>query len=110
MKLFILITVLGFALQWVLPWWILAIICFALAFWLARRAGEAFWAGFAGIALGWLVLSLVLHFRNDGILTTRIATLFSLPIPTLLIFITALLGGLVGGLAALSGYFFRRTI
>jgi len=110
MKLFILITILGFALQWVLPWWILAIVSFALAFWLARSAGEAFWAGFGGIALGWLGLSLFFHFRNDGILTSRIATLFTLPSPWLLIFLTILLGGILGGLAALTGYFFRRAL
>lgn len=110
MKLFLLITVLGFGLQWVLPWWILALVCFALAFWLARRVGEAFWAGFAGIALGWLALGLFFHLSNNGILTGRIATLFSLPSPWLLLVITPLVGGLVGGLAALTGYFFRRVI
>ncbi|GEO05062.1 hypothetical protein AAE02nite_27260 [Adhaeribacter aerolatus] len=110
MRLFLLLLVLGFALQWVLPWWILAIAAFVLAFWLAQRAGDAFWAGFGGIGLGWLGLSLFFHLRNDGLLTSRVATLFTLPQSWLLLVVTALLGGLVGGLAALSGYFCRRAL
>lgn len=109
MRLFLFLLVLSFALQWVLPWWILAVVAFALAFWLARRAGSAFWAGFGGVGLGWLGLSLFFHLRNDGLLTSRVATLFTLPQPWLLLLITAVVGGLVGGVAALTGYFFRRA-
>ncbi|MDB5264134.1 MAG: hypothetical protein JWQ14_3417 [Adhaeribacter sp.] len=110
MRLFLLLLLLSILLQWVLPWWILAVVAFVLAFWLAHRGGEAFWAGFGAIALGWLALSLFFHVRNDGLLTSRVATLFTLPQPWLLLLITALLGGLVGGVAALTGYFFRRAL
>lgn len=110
MRLFLLLLVLSIALQWVLPWWVLAVSSFVLAFWLAQKAGVAFWAGFGGIALGWLGFSLFYHLRNDGLLTSRVATLFTLPHPLLLLLVTALLGGLVGGLAALSGYFCRRAL
>ena len=110
MRLFLLLLVLSIALQWVLPWWILAVVSFVLAFWLAQKAGVAFWAGFGGIALGWLSFSLFYHLRNDGLLTSRVATLFTLPHPLLLLLVTALLGGFVGGLAALSGYFCRRAL
>lgn len=97
MRLFLLLLIISFALQWVLPWWILAIVAFALAFWLANRAAGAFWAGFGGISAGWLVLSLFFHLRNDGLLTSRVATLFTLPQPWLLLVVTAVVGGLVGG-------------
>lgn len=109
MRLFLLLLVLSFALQFILPWWILAVVAFGLAFWLAKKASGAFWAGFAAIFLGWLGLSLFFHLRNDGILTSRVATLFTLPQPWLLLLVTALVGGLVGGLAALTGYFCRRA-
>jgi hypothetical protein len=46
--------------------------------------------------------------QSEGILTERVALLFNLPSPVLLIAITALIGGLVGGIAALSGFFFRQ--
>src|SRR5687768_10092064 len=110
MRLFLLLLILSFALQWVLPWWILVILAFALAFWLANKAGSAFWAGFLGISMGWLGLSLFYHIHNDGLLTSRVATLFTLPQPWLLLLVTALLGGLLGGLAAFTGYLFRRAL
>ncbi|MGV3586075.1 MAG: hypothetical protein ACO1OF_03645 [Adhaeribacter sp.] len=110
MRLFLLLLVLSFALQWVLPWWILAVVAFVLAFWLAKKGNGAFLAGFGAIFLGWLGLSLFFHLRNDGILTSRVATLFTLPQPWLLLLVTAVVGGLVGGLAALTGYFFRRAL
>lgn len=109
MRLFLLLFFLSFNLQLILPWWVLAVVAFALAFWLAPKAGVAFWAGFGGIALGWLGLSLFFHLRNEGLLTSRVATLFTLPHPLLLLLVTALVGGLVGGLASLTGYFCRRA-
>lgn len=107
-RLFLLISVLGFIFQLFLPWWSLAGVSFLVAWWLASRAGPAFWAGFFGIGLGWVVVSLFFNFRNDGLLAAKVATLFKLPHATLLIFITVLIGALIGGLAALSGYFFRK--
>ena len=110
MRLFLLLLLLSFALQWVLPWWILVVVAFALAFWLANKASVAFWAGFWGIFLGWLGLSLFYHMRNDGLLTSRVATLFTLPQPWLLLVVAVLLGGLLGGLAALTGFLCRRAL
>jgi len=106
--LFLLISILGFIFQLFLPWWSLAVVSFLAALWLASRVGSAFWAGFFGIGLGWLVVSLFFNFRNDGLLAAKVATLFKLPHAALLIIVTVLIGALIGGLAALSGYFFRR--
>jgi len=108
--LFLLILVLSLAAQFFLPWWIVAVIAFGLALWKARSAGGAFGAGFLGIGLGWLGMSLFIHLRTGAILTNKIAQLFSLPSSTLLLLITALVGGLVGGMAALSGYFCRKAV
>ncbi|WP_026463324.1 hypothetical protein [Adhaeribacter aquaticus] len=110
MRLFLLITIVGFLLQLFLPWWILAVVSFVLAFLLARKISHAFVAGFNGIALGWLAMALFQHIRNDGILTTRVATLFTLPHPFLLVLVTVILGGLVGGIAALAGFFTRKVL
>lgn len=110
MRLFLLITVIAFLLQLFLPWWILALVAFGLAFGLAHRAGQAFLAGFAGIGLGWLIMSLIFHFRNDGILTAKVAALFTLPNSWLLVLVTVLIGGLTGGLFALAGFFCQKLI
>jgi len=107
-RLFLLIAIVGFIVQLFLPWWSLAIVSFLAALWLARKAGPAFGAGFLGIGLGWLLLSGFYHVRNSGLLTTKVATLFKLPNGVLLICVTVLLGALIGGLAALSGFCFRN--
>jgi len=107
-RLFLLIAIVGFITQLFMPWWFLAVVSFLAALWLARKAGTAFWAGFLGIGLGWLLLSSFYHVRNSGLLSAKVATLFTLPNAALLILVTALTGALTGGFAALSGFFFRN--
>jgi hypothetical protein len=108
--LFLLIFLTGLITQMLLPWWIIAPIAFVLAFWKAPSAGQAFLSGFAGIALGWLLVSVFIHFRTDGILTSRMVQLLPVRFPALLILLTATIGGLVGGLGALAGYCWKRAV
>ena len=108
MRLSVFIFIVGLAAQLLFPWWILAVIAFVLAGWLASKGSQAFWAGFSGIALSWLVVSLFYYIRNDGILAERVATLFKLPHASLILLVTVLIGGLAGGAAALAGYYCRR--
>ena len=102
MLLFLLIFVLAAVAQVFLPWWAITPICMVLAAW--RPGRRPFLAGFAGVGLGWLLLAGWLTLQNDGLLAHRMALL--LPLggkPWLLVLVTAVLGGLVGGLAALAG-------
>jgi len=107
-RLFLIIFIGGFIFQLFLPWWSLAVISFLAALWLARKAGSAFWGGFLGIGMGWLLLSGFYHWRNEGLLSAKVATLFTLPNAVILILVTVLIGALTGGLAALSGYLFGK--
>jgi hypothetical protein len=108
--LFLLIALLSFVLQLFMPWWIIAIVAFGAALWKATNGSTAFWSGFLAIMAVWLLMATFTHIRTEGILTSRIAALFSLPASFLLIIVTALIGGLVGGIAALSGYYVRQAI
>jgi len=108
--LFLLILILSLVVQLFMPWWIIALVSFGLAFWKAPNARNAFIAGFAGIALGWLGYSLFIHLRTEGILTERIAHVLSLHNSFFLILVTVLIGGLVGGMAALAGYYCRNAV
>jgi hypothetical protein len=110
MLLFFLILAASFILQLFLPWWIIAPAAFALALWKGTSSRQAFWSGFGAIVFLWAATALVIHLRNEGILTAKIAGLFALPFPALMIVITALVGGLVGGLAALSGFYWQRLL
>jgi len=108
MRLFLLVLMLGFVFQLLLPWWVSGLVAFGLAFALAKSGRQAFVAGFAGIGLGWLLLSLYFHVRNAGLLTEKMGALFQLPQSWLLLPLGLLLGGLVGGTAALAGLYCRR--
>jgi hypothetical protein len=111
MLLFLLILLIATAAQFVLPWWVLAPICFVLAVGLGRSGGRSFLAGFAGIGLGWAMAASWLNIQNDGLLAHRVAQL--LPLGGngwLLVLLTAVIGGLVGGMAALAGCWLREAV
>jgi hypothetical protein len=110
MRLFILILLLAFLAQLFLPWWVIAPLCFVLAATLGNTGGQAFGAGFAGIGLGWLLMAAWLNANSAGILSHRVAQL--LPMGGqgwALVLVTAVLGGLVGGVAALAGCWARQA-
>lgn len=109
--LLLLVLVLGFVLQVFLPWWVITPLCFVLAAWQAKTAGQALGAGFLGIGLNWLVPATWLTVQNHGLLAQRVAQLLPLGgSVVLLVLATALLGGLVGALAALAGFWTRQAL
>lgn len=107
--LILLIFILVFAAGFVLPWWTLAIISFAAAWWLARSAGQAFSEGFLAVFVAWVIMALIKDAPNEHILSNRIAAVFHLPNWMAILAVTGLIGGLVGALAALSGYYCRQA-
>ncbi|MCY7349262.1 MAG: hypothetical protein LH606_01155 [Cytophagaceae bacterium] len=107
---FLLILLLTAAVQYFLPWWMIAVVPFAIACWRSRSAGGAFGAGFLAIALLWAIVAFLQSHANDNLLADRMAHLLPLGGSTLtLLLLTALLGGLVGGVAAWAGYLSRRA-
>lgn len=110
MRLFLLVLVLGFVLQLFLPWWVSGLVSFGLAFAWAQGPGQAFAAGFGGIGLGWLLYSLFFHLRNEGVLAEKMGTLLQLPHALVLFLLGVIMGGLVGGTAALAGLYCRRLV
>lgn len=107
--LMILIAVFTWLLALFMPWWSLAIPCFILGELLGRSGFKSFIYGFLGVGLLWFVQALLIHTSNTGVLTGRIADLFSLPHPYLVIVLTLLIGGLAGGSSTLTGYLFKQT-
>lgn len=108
MILFAIILALTFISGFILPWWVCAIIAFAAALFIQTK-GSAFWCGFVGVALAWLALALLKTVPNDNILAQRMAKLFHLPNWVLLLAVTIIIGGLVGGFSSLSGVLFRNA-
>ena len=108
--LFIIILILSFASAFFMPWWVAAIVAFVAAYYAAKTPAQAFWSGFSAIVLVWLALALLKTIPNNHILASRVAKLFGLPGWGYVLLITCLIGGLVGGLSALSGLLVRRAI
>jgi hypothetical protein len=87
-----------------MPWWSLPLWGGVAAWWWARGAAQGFWGGFAGGFFLWLLFALLRDFDNGGLLSARVgALLMGMPRWGLWAF-TGLLGGLLGGMGALTGY------
>lgn len=105
----LLIALVSYAACLFLPWWSIAIVSFAIAAIIPGKPGIAFLAGFTAIFLLWLLLSAVISSANDHLLAHKISqVIIKTDSPVLLMFITAFIGGLVAGFAALSGSLMRR--
>lgn len=91
-----------------LPWWAIAIVGFAVALLIHQRAWKAFFAAFLALFLLWILLALWRDIPNDSILSSKIGELLGVgPSPFLVMLITGLIGGLVAGIAAISGSLLR---
>lgn len=105
----ILTILLSFIFSIYFPWWSIAIAAFGIALVLNLRPGQAFLAAFCAVFILWGLLSWWIDMENNSILSKKIATLFPLGGSVfLLILVTALIGGLVAGLASLAASFLRK--
>jgi hypothetical protein len=105
---FIIIFILSAILQLIAPWWVIALIPFLINVWRPTSPLLAFFTSFAAIAALWFGYGLYLHVNSEGIMSNRIAEIFSLPNGILLLIITAVIGGIVGGFSGLSGFFVQQ--
>ena len=92
-----------------LPWWSVLIPSIIFGAWLIDRSFNAFVIGFTAAGSAWLLQALIIDVANSAVLSTRIAETFSLPHPLFLLFITFLIGGMLGGAGSLFGYHFKNT-
>lgn len=100
----IIIILLGGLAQLFLPWWSLVVVAFLVAYLFRLNGWQGFVCGFVGIFLLWGGYAFYLNQANTGILASRMGDLFSLPSGSLsILLVTALIGGLMGGLAAATG-------
>ncbi|HTD98962.1 MAG TPA: hypothetical protein VK668_06725 [Mucilaginibacter sp.] len=107
--LFIIILILSFISGLFLPWWVVAIVAFLAAVFLGKTNTRSFWSGFGGVAVAWIILALFKSIPNDNLLVKKVAQLFQLPHWILVLLITALIGGLAGGMSALSGILVKKA-
>ncbi len=74
----------------------------------------AFWAGLLGVGVVWGLLTWRIHVANEGLLTEKMLALLTQGQPdwpgAVLVAATALMGGLLGGLAAMTGNLLGEAI
>ena len=97
----ILIIVLCYLLQLILPFWVVAIVAFLVNLAIKSNGWSSFFSGFLGVALLWFLVASGIDSRTESILTHRVAELFSLS-NFLLTVVTAVIGGLVAGMGGLT--------
>lgn len=104
----LLTALLGYILGLFLPWWAIALAAFVVALLWQQRPGRAFASGFLAIFLLWGALAFIADVRNDHILSNRMSELIAgSRMPWALILASAMIGGLVAGMGALSASVLR---
>lgn len=106
----ILTALLGYAATLYFSWWSFAVTSLIVATAIHQKPAKAFAAGFAALALLWGIHAAIINSANDGILSQRVANVLPLNgSSATLILITAFIGGLISGLAAITGSFARSA-
>jgi len=87
------------------PWWAISIVCFLIGGIAGMKGFGSFLSGFLAIALLWGGYAFYLDMETTGILSARMAEIPSVEglNGQMLILVTAVVGGLVGGMATLTG-------
>ncbi len=93
------------------PWWSFAITTAAVFTTIPQHPGKSFLGGFISIFCLWGVLALKIDFANEHLLSQKIASILPLKGSySLLILITAIVGGLVAGFSATTGSLLRKAL
>lgn len=104
----IIIAVLSYVAHLYIPiWWFFALISFSVCFAFSKAAWNAFYTSFLAVFGLWFALVVVGSAFNDFLLVSKMTDLIGLPHSSVLMLLSAFIGGLVSGLAGLSGYFLK---
>ncbi len=114
MKFFItivLMMLLSFCACLYFPWWSIAVVAFLVAAFIPQTPVVSFFAGFTALFLLWGIMCFWISSNNDNILAHRVSMLILQSSNSfLLLLITALIGALIAGFAALTAAYIRPAI
>jgi len=85
-------------------WWGVMLFPFAYGAGLAKTGGKAIRTGLLSAGILWLGASLYFYFSGSGIIASRMAGMFGLGRPGLMIAATALVAAVAAGLSGYAGY------
>ncbi len=102
----ILVILLSYLAQYVLPWWGVMVGAGLATTILYNKGFYSFFAGFLGVGGLWFFMANSLDSANQSLLSSKVATLLGLSSSMQLILATALIGALIGGFSSLTGSLF----
>ncbi len=106
---FILTAFCSFILQIFLPWWVIGISAMIIPiFNKIDNKLNAFIGGFSSISCLWMIYAATIDVQTNSIISSKIAPMFGFSSSILLVILTGLFGGIVGGSCAISGYLIRE--
>lgn len=104
----ILIAGLSYLVELFFPWWSVVCCAFIIGAIMPTKGFNDFLAGFLGVGLLWLIFAWIIDVNTNSILTEQVAPILKMNNALVVVAVTGLLGGLVGGVGALSGSQLRR--
>ncbi|MFY0255826.1 hypothetical protein ACDQ55_17935 [Chitinophaga sp. 30R24] len=105
---FLLILIVAYVVGMVMPWWSVAVVAFLVTLLLPLAPGKSFFSGFIGVFVLWLILAFYMDVRNDHLLANRMSQMIlQIKSAPLIGVVSAFLGGLVAGFAALTAAYIR---
>ena len=105
----LLIALLSVAACLYLPWWSIAIVAFIVATSIPQKPWKSFLTGFISLFLLWGSLSWYISSNNEHLLAHKVSMIIlKKDNPYSLMLVTALMGSLVAGFAALTGSYARK--
>jgi hypothetical protein len=106
----LLVLILNYLFGLVFPWWVIALVGLLAGYLINLTPANTFLAGFLGCFILWAGIAFYSDIANEHILATRVGALFTLKQPVLMVLITGCIGGLVTGLASLTGALLRKRL
>jgi hypothetical protein len=96
-------SLVSYILQQFISPWVVVPIAATISMLTQVKTSPAFLGGFAAIGLLWMCKATIIDVYTDSILSAKVAVLLGLNSTILLIILTGLVGGVLGGLGAASG-------
>ncbi len=105
----ILIIIVGYILNQFMDWWVILVVAFlaGMLFKFNNSLGS-YAAGFLAVSILWGGFAWWLDSANLGVLSSKIGTLFGGIDGSSVVYLTGLLGGILGGFSAMTGTLGRK--
>jgi hypothetical protein len=105
------VLIVGLIAQLFFPWWSIAVVAFLVGVWASESPAKSFVYGTVAVTFLWAVYAGIQSNANAGIINASISKMLGGKVSgTQLIFVTGLIGGLVGGMSAMTGTMLRQLI